>query len=110
MGWIRKRDEKGTYEASYRDPAGRIRSKSFKTKAGARSFLASAENSKQRGDWTDPRGGKARFEEYANEYMSSTSHLRPGTRIKVEGHLRNHIFPFFDRTPLARVSWLSLSG
>ena len=32
MGWIRKRDDKGTYEASYRDPAGRVRSKSFKTK------------------------------------------------------------------------------
>ena len=32
MGWIRKRSDKGTYEASYRDPAGRVRSKSFKTK------------------------------------------------------------------------------
>ena len=113
MGWIRKRDEKGTYEASYRDPSGRIRSKSFKTKAEARSFLASAETSKQRGDWTDPRGAKVRFEEYATDYLSTTSHLRPGTRIKIEGHLRNHIFPFFDRTPLGAIrpaqvrSWIS---
>lgn len=113
MGWIRKRDEKGTYEASYRDPSGRIRSKSFKTKAEARSFLASAETSKQRGDWTDLRGAKVRFEEYATDYLSTTSHLGPGTRIKIEGHLRNHIFPFFDRTPLGAIrpaqvrSWIS---
>ena len=113
MGWIRKRSDKGTYEASYRDPSGRIRSRSFKTKSEARSFLASSEHSKQRGDWTDPSGAKVRFEDYANDCLASTAHLRPGTRVKVEGHLRNHIFPFFDKTPLGGIkpahvrSWIS---
>ena len=113
MGWIRKRNDKGTYEASYRDPSGRVRSKSFKTKADARSFLASSEHSKHRGDWTDPSGAKVRFQDYANDCLASTSHLRPGTLVKVEGHLRNHIFPFFDKTPLGAIkpahvrSWVS---
>lgn len=113
MGWIRKRDDKGTYEASYRDPAGRVRSKSFKTKAEARGFLASAENAKQRGDWTDPLGGKIRFEDFATEYLGSVAHLRPGTRQKIEGHLRNQIYPFFDTTPLGAIrpahirSWIA---
>ncbi len=103
MGWIRKRSDKGTYEASYRDPQGRVRSKSFKTKTEARGFLAAAENAKQRGDWTDPRGGKIRFEDYAADYLESVAHLRPGTRQKIEGHLRNQIYPFFDRTQLGAI-------
>jgi integrase len=113
MGWIRKRGDKGTYEASYRDPAGRVRSKSFKTKTEARGFLAAAENAKQRGDWTDPRGGKVRFEDYATDYLASVAHLRPGTRQKIEGHLRNQIYPFFDTTPLGAIrpahvrSWIA---
>lgn len=113
MGWIRKRNDKGTYEASYRDPAGRVRSKSFKTKTEARGFLTSAENAKQRGDWTDPRGGKIRFEDFATEYLGSVAHLRPGTRQKIEGHLRNQIYPFFDNTPLGAIkpahirSWIA---
>ena len=113
MGWIRRREEKGTYEASYRDPGGRIRSKSFRTKAEARSFLAAAEDSKRRGDWTEPTGAKTRFGEFAVEYLSTASHLRPGTRIKVEGHLRNHIYPFFDSSPLGAIrpaqvrSWIA---
>ena len=92
---------------------GRVRSKSFKTKAEARGFLASAENAKQRGDWTDPRGGKIRFEDYATEYLGSVAHLRPGTRQKIEGHLRNQIYPFFDKTPLGAIkpahirSWIA---
>lgn len=112
MGWIRKRSDKGTYEASYRDPAGRVRSKSFKTKTEARGFLAAAENAKQRGDWTDPRGGN-RFEDYAAEYLESVAHLRSGTRQKIEGHLRNQISPFFDKTPLGAIrpahvrSWIA---
>jgi len=113
MGWIRKRSDKGTYEASYRDPAGRVRSKSFKAKGEARGFLAAAENAKQRGDWTDPRGGKIRFEDYAADYFASVAHLRPGTRQKIEGHLRNQIYPFFDKTPLGAIkpahvrSWIA---
>lgn len=110
---IRKRSDKGTYEASYRDPAGRVRSKSFKSKTEARGFLAAAENAKQRGDWTDPRGGKIRFEDYASDYLESVAHLRPGTRQKMEGHLCNQIYPFFDETPLGAIrpaqvrSWIA---
>ncbi|MGH2754175.1 MAG: tyrosine-type recombinase/integrase, partial [Actinomycetota bacterium] len=84
-------------------PAGRERSKSFRTKAEARSFLAAVETSKQRGEWSDPAGAKLRFEDFADEYVATLSHLRPGTKLKLEGHLRNHILPFFDRTPLGAI-------
>lgn len=104
MGWItRKEKDKGSYIARYRDPAGRERSKSFRTKGEARSFLNAAEDAKRRGEWSDPAGAKIRFEEFAGEYVPTLSHLRPGTLMKLEGHLRNHILPFFDRTPLGAI-------
>jgi integrase len=113
MGWVTKKTEKGSYIARYRDPAGRERSKSFRTKGEANSFLAAVETAKHRGEWTDPAGAKLRFEDYTRDYLASISHLRPGTLIKVEGHLRNHILPFFDRTPIGAIkpadvrSWIA---
>lgn len=103
MGWITRKNDKGSYVARYRDPAGRERSRSFRTKAEARSFLNSVENAKQRGEWSDPAGAKVRFEDFAAEYVATLSHLRPGSLMKLEGHLRNHILPFFDRTPLGAI-------
>jgi hypothetical protein len=49
MGWISKNEKAGSYEARYRDPSGRERSRSFRTKAEARRFLNEVETAKHRG-------------------------------------------------------------
>lgn len=113
MGWISRKDDKSSYVARYRDPAGREHSKSFRTKAEAKAFLNSVENAKQRGEWSDPAGAKVRFEDYAVQYVAGITHVQPGTKLKIEGHLRNQILPAFGRLPLGAIqptdirSWIA---
>ena len=87
MGSIRRpRDGRG-WEARYRSPDGRQRSKIFRTKRDADRYLARADTAMQRGDWHDPQLAKVRFDDYAAEWLASTKHLRPGTRANVESRL-----------------------
>ena len=103
MGWISRKTETGSYLARYRDPSGREHSKSFRTRAEAKAFLHSVENAKQRNEWSDPAGAKVRFADFAAGYVSSITHVRPGTKLKIEGHLRNQILPVFGRMPLGSI-------
>ena len=103
MGSIRRpRDGRG-WEARYRSPDGRQRSKIFRTKRDADRYLARADTAMQRGDWHDPQLAKVRFDDYAAEWLASTKHLRPGTRANVESRLRRHILPAFGSYPLGAI-------
>lgn len=66
MGSIRKHG--AGYEARYRDPGGRQRGKSFRTKTEAKAFLAQVESDRHRGMFIDPQLGRARFIEWAAEW------------------------------------------
>ena len=101
MGSIRKRG--AGYEARYRDPNGRSRSRSFGTKAEARTFLVTVEGEKHRGTWTDPRFGKMPFCKWADECMSGRHNLRSASRARDESLLRNHVISTFGQVPLARI-------
>lgn len=103
MGWIRQTEKGGNYVACYRDPLGKQRSKSFRTKAEAKGFLASVEFSKQRGDWTDPRRGKVKFGDFSRRWLETTVHLKPSTRTSYEMLLRRHVLPYFENAPLAQI-------
>ncbi len=103
MGWISRKTEKGSFIARYRDPGGRERSKSFRTRAEAKAFLNSVEDAKQRGDWTNPAGAKVKFKFYADQYVAGLTHVRPGTKQKIEGHLNNQILPIFGGMPLGAI-------
>jgi hypothetical protein len=54
MGWIRRPRSGRGWEARYRGPDGKERSRSFSTKRRAQEFLAISEAEKHRGDWRDP--------------------------------------------------------
>jgi hypothetical protein len=95
LGTIRKRDS-GSYEAIYRDPAGRTRSRSFKTNAQARSFLTSVETDKQRGTWTDPQFARTPFAAWAEEYWRAKINRRASTKARDDSYLRNHVMPTLD--------------
>ena len=103
MGWISRKNEKGSYVARYRDPGGREHSKSFRTRTEARAFLNSIEDAKQRGDWTDPAGSKVKLKEYTDQYVAGLTHVRAGTKQKIEGHLNNQILPIFGAMPLGAI-------
>jgi hypothetical protein len=89
------------YQARYRDPAGRQRGKTFRTKREASAFLARVEADKQRGTFVDPQLSRVRFEDWAAEWWeTSTSHLKPRTREGYLSLLRHQLVPTFGRYPL----------
>ncbi|MCA1706907.1 MAG: site-specific integrase [Actinobacteria bacterium] len=56
MGFIEKRS--GGYRARYRDPLGRLTSKTFTRKADAERWTKEMEVAVERGDWLDPRSAQ----------------------------------------------------
>jgi integrase len=94
MAFIRKKPS-GMHEVCYRDPSGRSRGKSFRRKTDARRFAAEIETDIHRGRWVEPSLGRVTFVDYVEGYLDGISHLRPGTQLKVEGHVRNYVLPAF---------------
>src|SRR5665809_165001 len=93
------------YQARYRDPAGRQRGKTFRTKREASSLLARVEADKQRGTLVDPQLSRVRFEDWAAEWWeTSTSHLKPRTREGYLSLLRRYLVPTFGRYPLQAIT------
>jgi integrase len=91
------------WQAQYRDPSGRGRTKTFPSKADAAAFLRAAEVDVDRGAFIDPMLGKTTFGEYAASWLATKADVSPRTLINVEGRLRNHCLPAFGATPLARI-------
>ena len=109
MGSIRKAAS-GTYEARYRDPYGRSRSKSFRTKADARAFLTQVESTKQTGSWLDPQRARIRFSVWAAEERKTWADLRPATRARADSLMRSHVMPEFGEAPLGNITPLGVQA
>lgn len=102
MGSVGRRPHRPGWVARYRDPSGRQRSKSFRREVDARRFLTAIEADKLYGRWIDPKLAEIPFGRYADEWLQITVH-EPGTRLNIEGRLRNHILPFFKDLPLVAI-------
>jgi len=89
---IRKKPS-GRYEARYRDPGGRLRGKTFRTKREAQEFLDRTGTSIGDGAWRDPALAKVRLAEYTTWWLENRPELRPRTRELYDGLLRLHIEP-----------------
>lgn len=97
MAKIRRRSSKdgGGYQVRYYGPDGKRRAKTFTRRREADQFAATVEADKSRGQWVDPAQTRTRFATYVASYLDTLSHLRPSSRLKVEGHLRNYVLPTF---------------
>lgn len=107
MGSIRKTPA-GKWQARYRDPAGRVRGRTFRTKEAARSFIRKAEESREAGTWTDPTKGRTRFREWAEIWTKTTTHLRPSTIARNQTYMRTHLIPAWGDAPLISISQLDV--
>lgn len=92
MPSIRKKPS-GRYEARYRDPGGRLRGKTFRTKREAQEFLDRTGTAIGDGAWRDPALAKVRLAEYTTWWLENRPELRPRTRELYDGLLRLHIEP-----------------
>lgn len=92
----------GTFQVSYRDPAQRQRTRTFKRKTDANRFKSTVEADKLRGEWLDPRLAKLTLGDWADRW-SATMTQAPKTREVYEGHLRNWVLPAFGDVAVANL-------
>ena len=93
----RRKSDGGGYQVRYYAPDGTRRSKTFLKRSSAKAFGNKVEADKARGGWHDPRLGRTSLSDYVESYRETLVHLRPSSRLKVDGHLRNYVVPTFGR-------------
>src|SRR5215203_275707 len=105
MGHVGKRIRNGKviYRVRYRAPDGRERSKNFRRKADAEKYLATVENAKLVGTWTDPAHGKVTLAAWLEAWWGSAADLRPSTVSRHEAYFSSCILPRFGAVPLAAI-------
>lgn len=103
MASIRKRPNRPKpWEAVYRDPDGRQRTRSFERKVDAQRFITTVEADKLRGSYVDPAAGKVTFQAFAEQWLASlTGSAR--TREGAASHLRAHLVPTFGHLELRAI-------
>jgi len=122
MAWIDpKRTTAGRevrYDVGYRDPAGKVRRKTFHTHREATAFKRRVEAETDAGTWIDPRISRTSFAEYASRWLARKEHTLAVRTIEgYESQLRLHILPVLGPVPLSRLTastiadwWHPLSG
>ena len=103
MGSIRRSLHSKRWEARYRDPLGRQRSKTFDSKADARVYLAAVQSDIARGRWHDPRLRRTSFAELAEAWLASNPRKRPTTLARDKAIVRVHLLPFLGEVPVTHL-------
>ena len=104
----RAKTQRTGYVVRYRGPDRKPRSKTFKRKADAESFLRTVEADVMRGTWVDPNAGKILLREWGTQWWETTVNLRPSTRARDNATYRNHIEPAFGAVPIASINHLAV--
>ena len=106
MASIEKRTRNGQvrWYMRYRDPAGAQRTKTFDRKVDAERFLTTVESAKLTGSYIDPAASRLTVGIWAQRWLDGQTHLKPSTRERYAGILREHIDPRWGTTKLADIS------
>ena len=111
MAHIQKRNVR--YQARYRDPGGKERTKTFDRKVDAEDFLHDVEVRKRTGEWVSPDRASTNFAEFAGRWLESKKALKPKTFAGYESLLRTRVLPHSGHLelrhiePLAVDEWLA---
>ena len=95
MSSVEKRARGGrvSWRAHYRTPDGKQRTKTFDRKIDAERFLTTIESAKMTGSYVDPALARLTVGEWAERWLDGQAHLKPSTRERYAGILREHIDP-----------------
>lgn len=91
-------------------PLGKQRSRTFATEREAERFLARQSADMQRGEFLDPRLARSRFQDWAEEWLRTTIHLKPKTQAGYESILCRRILPYFAGVPIGGVHQIDVRG
>ncbi len=106
MGFVR-RTPAGRFRACWRDPAGRQRSKTFRTKKEANAFLAGTESAINHGTYIDPDAGRVRFGDFARRWLEGRE-VEARTAERTLSALRAHVLPQWSAWPLAKIDHMAV--
>jgi integrase len=97
-----------TWVASWRDPEGRQRKRSFSKRSDADRYLTGVEHSV--GDCVDPARSRVTVGAWSSEWLSTQVHLEPSTRRSYELLVRCQVLPTWEGMPLAKVTHAGVSA
>jgi integrase len=107
MGWIVKTSA-STYRVNWRDPAGRQRARTFRTKKEAQRFAAQVDADTARGTYVDPHAARrVLLRDYADQWLDGLS-VGARTLEKSNAMLRTHVLPQWGEWSLARIDHVSV--
>jgi integrase len=95
MGYVQK--HRGKYRARYRDPAGRMTSRTFVRKTDADRFVRELVVEHRRGSWIEPRGADQPLTAWAAEFLALSRRLAPKTQETYRRDIERYILPRFGR-------------
>jgi integrase len=101
MGFVEKRGRR--YRARYRDPLGRLTSKSFTRKVDAERFVREMEVDIDRGAWLDPRAADIPLALWASEFLALARRLSPTTLQTYRRDLDKYVLPRFGSYRIGRL-------
>ena len=101
FGSVRKLPS-GRWQASYWHKGERhVARGTFAVKTDAFAFLSTKETDILRGEWVDPSAGKIAFADFASQWLTNQSHLRP---LTVELSTGSHINATFGQRQLSAIT------
>lgn len=92
------------WRVRYRTPEGKSRNKTFARKVDAQRFAADVESTKNAGGYIDPNLSRPTVEEWATQWLKTKTDLKPTTRERYAGILREHVTPRWGSVRLGDVT------
>jgi integrase len=86
------------------ETTGSQRNKVFDRKVDAERHLTTVESAKMLGTYVDPKRAAVTVGEFANRWQAAQAHLKPSTRERYAGLLRQHVLPRWSSVRLSEVS------
>lgn len=95
-------DQQRRWQARYRDPDGRERSKTFIRKIDAQRWLDQVTADLVTGRYIDPRAGRVTLADFAAQWLGAQTY-DASTRETMESRVRTHILPTIGEVELRRL-------
>jgi integrase len=105
MAWIEKRQRQHhvAHKVYWRDPSGKVRTRTFTRATDAQRFARDVEHRKDRGDYIDPAAGNITLAEMVDQYVS-TADLRSTTAAKYETLGRLYLTDGIGQQPIRTIT------
>ena len=102
----KRRTQRGEvrYDARFRGPDGKERSRTFRTRKEAERYERAQHTAIDQGLWVDPRSGRVTLRSWVAEWQRTVVHLRPTTQRIYDANLRNHILPVLGDIELGKLA------